>query len=275
VIGFSLHYFFKYFVSPSYFMSVTWRALRDLFSRSSFAFPSNLEALASDPNELVPGAILDSCMQSIADYTLSLSHAAEEERLRSQKFQQLSEMLAAVPSPPRPTSTPLIPVRTSLSPSTPVHSWTSSTSSMPSGESADKRKQFIDPDGRIHLLHSTTSAVSDSEVSLFLRRCTDPSRIPFFTTGEGIKLDSAKASRTITLQASRLHLESGTAADSTVGSTTRPSWFYTSTLSSSSPSTTSISPSVWSSTSMYSTVRSTILTLICYCVVSGVMVVKC
>jgi len=153
-------------------MSVTWRALRDLFFRSSCAFPSNLEALASNPNEVVPTAILDSCMQGIADYTQHLlSQAAEEDRLRTQKFQQLSAMLAALPSSPYPTtSTPPIPARTSLSPSTPVPSWTTSISSVSSGASTDKRKQFIDPDGRLHLLHSTTSAVSDSEVSLFLRR---------------------------------------------------------------------------------------------------------
>jgi hypothetical protein len=173
-------------------MSVTWRALRDLFARSSCAFPSNLEALASNPNEVVPTAILDSCMQGTADYTqYLLSQAAEEDRLRTQKFQQLSAMLAALPSSLHPTSTPPMSARTSLSPSTPVPFLTTSTSSVLPGASTDKRKQFIDPDGRLHLLHSTTSAVSDSEDSLFLRRCTDPSRIPFFTTGEGIKLDSA------------------------------------------------------------------------------------
>jgi hypothetical protein len=236
-------------------MSVTWQALRDLLSRRSFAFPSNLEPFASDPNEIVPAAILDSCMQSVAEVALQLSRTAEEDRIRSQKFQQLSDMLDAVPAPPHPTSTPLIPALTSHSPSTPVHPWTTSSPSVSAGESSDKRKQFVDPDGRVHLLHSTTSAVSDSEVSLFLRRCTDPSRLPFFTTGEGIKLDSAKAARTITLQASRLHLESGT-ADSTVGSTTKPPWFHASTSSTSpSPSSPPIFSSVWSSTSMYSTVR--------------------
>jgi hypothetical protein len=235
-------------------MSVTWRSLRDLFARSSFAFPSDLEDLASNPNDFVPPAILDSCMQSLADYTLGISRAAEEDRIRLQKFQQLSDMFAAVPPPSRPMSTSMVSAPMSRSPSTPVPSWTTGAPSVSSGESADKRKQFIDPDGRLHLLHSTTSAVADSEVSLFLRRCTDPSRIPFFTTGEGIKLDSAKTAKTITLQASRLHLESGT-ADSTVGSTAKPSWFHASTSSSSSSSTLPTSPSVWSSTSMYPTVR--------------------
>lgn len=163
-------------------------------------------------------------------------------------------MLAAVPPPSRPVSTSMISASMPRSPSTPVPSWTTGAPPVSSGESADKRKQFIDPDGRLHLLHSTSSAVADSEVSLFLRRCTDPSRIPFFTTGEGIKLDSAKASRTIALQASRLHLESGS-ADATVGSTTGPSWFHASTHSSFSSSTSPISLSVWSSTSMYFTVR--------------------
>lgn len=238
-------------------MEFTWRSLREFFHHNSFDFPPDLEPLTENADEFVPSAILEACIQSMTEHQQRLAQQAEETRRRVQRSQQLLALASSGLG--KPFSTP---AASSLSPGSstyPTSAWTPSTTSS-TGESSDKRKQFLDPDGRVLLLHSVTSAVSDSENSLFLRRCTDPSRLSFYTSGEGLKLDSAKALRTITTQASRLHIESGT-ADPAVGSSVTPSWVLTSKchLSASPPTPLGHIPlvsSVWSSTNLFSSIRS-------------------
>lgn len=238
-------------------MEFTWHSLREFLHDNSLEFPVDLEPLVGPPDEYVPSAVLQACIQGMSEHHQRIKQQAEEARLRSQKSQELLALASSGPG--RSLSTPVSSSFSSSFLATPSSAWTSSTTTS-TGESSDKRKQFLDPDGRVLLLHSVTSAVTDSENSLFLRRCTDPSRLSFYTSGEGLKLDSVKALRTITTQASRLHIESGT-ADPAVGSSVTPSWVLTSPchLSASPPTPLgSSSPlsSVWSSTNLFSSIRS-------------------
>jgi hypothetical protein len=127
-------------------MTTTWRDLRALLLSKSFAFPSNLEELASDPDALVPPSILESCAHGISEFYRTRDHAASDALLRTQRFAELSDLLSRPSVSLEFPTSPTLP-RCPVTPETPATSWMSSPkpTASPDGWLAGSQKALCGP----------------------------------------------------------------------------------------------------------------------------------